>query len=332
MERTLAGFLSQLVSLSARQPVLVTLRTPIGSTPARTRACSRPSSGFRRCRFFWSLPPAPSSSRTGWACHTPHFQTLNRLSDPVRIADRTPDRRQAAARTSLAADRRAHRRSAAVCRGAHADRCRRRVTCARAPIAMCSMARCPELALPATLQGSLLARLDRLGAVRRCAGSGGHRSRICLRAACPRRNRTCEAELAKGLEPLVASGLVQQRGTPPAASYAFKHALLQDAAYSTLLRSQRQALHARIAEAYDQRLRDIIDTRPELMAHHLAQAGFAERSIGFWLKAARVAIARGAAAEAVAQLAAASPCSARSPIKTTVGGRSSSCRSPSATR
>ena len=77
---------------------------------------------------------------------------------------------------------------------------------------------------------------------------------------------------------------------------------MQDAAYSTLLRTKRQALHARIAEAYDQRFRDVIDTRPELMAHHLAQAGFAERSIGFWLKAARIAIARGAAAEAVAQL------------------------------
>ncbi len=108
--------------------------------------------------------------------------------------------------------------------------------------------------------------------------------------------------LAKGLDQLVSSGLVQQRGTPPAASYSFKHALMQDAAYSTLLRSKRQALHARIADAYDQRLRDIIDTRPELMAHHLAQAGFAERSIGFWLKAARVAIARGGAAEAAAQL------------------------------
>ncbi|HKB49192.1 MAG TPA: hypothetical protein VKC57_15910, partial [Ktedonobacterales bacterium] len=89
---------------------------------------------------------------------------------------------------------------------------------------------------------------------------------------------------------------------PPAASYRFKHALIQDAAYSTLLRTKRQALHARIAGAYDQRFRDVIDTRPELMAHHLAQAGFAEPAIGFWLKAARIAIARGTAAEAVAQL------------------------------
>jgi class 3 adenylate cyclase/predicted ATPase len=160
----------------------------------------------------------------------------------------------------------------------------------------------PELALPASLQGSLVARLDRLGAVREIAQEAaaiGREFSYELLAAVTERS---EGELVSGLDRLVASGLVQQRGLPPTASYSFKHALLQDAAYSTLLRTKRKGLHARIAEAYDQRFHDIVDTTPELMAHHLAHAGLAEQSIGFLLKAARIAIARGAAAEAAAQL------------------------------
>jgi len=160
----------------------------------------------------------------------------------------------------------------------------------------------PELALPATLQGSLLARLDRLGAVREIAQEAaaiGREFRYDLLAAVSGRG---EAELVRGLDQLVASGLVQQRGTPPAASYNFKHALMQDAAYSTLLRTRRQALHARIAQAYDRQFGDVIETKPELIAHHLAQAGSAERSIASWLKAARISIARGGTAETVAQL------------------------------
>jgi predicted ATPase len=160
----------------------------------------------------------------------------------------------------------------------------------------------PEVALPASLQGSLVAQLDGLGAVREIAQEAaaiGREFAYELLAAITER---CEGELVNGLDQLVASGLVQQRGMPPAASYTFKHALIQDAAYSTLLRTKRKALHARIAEAYDQRFHDIVDTKPELMAHHLAQAGLTQRSIDFRLKAARVAIARGAAAEAAAQL------------------------------
>jgi tetratricopeptide (TPR) repeat protein len=160
----------------------------------------------------------------------------------------------------------------------------------------------PQLAIPTTLQASLLARLDRLGSVRELAQEAaaiGRDFSFELLAAVSGRS---DSELALGLEQLVASGLVQQRGVPPAASYSFRHALMQDVAYSTLLRAKREALHARVAEAYEQRFRDLIDTRPELLAHHLAQAGFAARSIGFWLEAARLSLTRGAAAEAVAQL------------------------------
>ena len=160
----------------------------------------------------------------------------------------------------------------------------------------------PEIALPATLQGSLVARLDRLGAVREIAQEAaaiGREFPYELLAAVTERD---EQELVNGLDRLVEADLVRQCGLPPKASYSFKHTLVQDAAYSMLLRTKRKALHARIAEAYDQQFSDLVDTKPEVMAHHLAQAGFAERSIGFRLKAARIAIARGAAAEATAQL------------------------------
>jgi predicted ATPase len=160
----------------------------------------------------------------------------------------------------------------------------------------------PPLAIPTTLHDSLMARLDRLASVRLVAQIGAAIGREfsyeLLRAV----SRLPENELQAALARLVASELVFRRGTPPDAVYSFKHALVQDAAYGTLLRTRREALHARIAEAYEQCFHDIIDTEPELLAHHLAQAGFAERSIGFWLKAARIASARGAAAEAVAQL------------------------------
>ena len=160
----------------------------------------------------------------------------------------------------------------------------------------------PEIALPVSLQGSLVARLDRLGAVReiaKVAAAIGREFSYELLAAVTKRD---EKELVDGLDRLVEADLVRQCGLPPKASYSFKHTLVQDAAYSMLLRTKRKALHARIAEVYDQQFRDLIDMKPEVMAHHLAHAGLAERSIGFRLKAARIAIARGAAAEAVAQL------------------------------
>ncbi len=160
----------------------------------------------------------------------------------------------------------------------------------------------PHLAIPTTLQDSLLARLDRLGSAREIAQEAAAIGRDVDFELLAAISGHAEAELVEGLSRLVASGLMLQRGILPAASFSFKHALMQDAAYSTLMRARRQVLHARIADAYENRFSDVVATRPELLAHHLAQAGSAERSIVFWLKAARVAIARGGTAEATAQL------------------------------
>jgi predicted ATPase len=158
-----------------------------------------------------------------------------------------------------------------------------------------------RVAVPATLQASLMARLDRLGAAARevaqtGAAIGRDFSYELLVAVAPRG----EAEARGALDQLVASGLVFQRGVPPAASYQFKHALVQDTAYSTLLRGPRQALHGRIAEALEKRAPGEGRREPEILAHHLAEAGQSMRAASYWLDAGRRAAGRSANIEAIA--------------------------------
>ncbi|MFZ2082270.1 MAG: adenylate cyclase, partial [Xanthobacteraceae bacterium] len=161
----------------------------------------------------------------------------------------------------------------------------------------------PALAVPASLYASLMARLDRLGGpakeLAQIAAAIGREFSHALLASVVRQP---EAALRSTLDRLIAAGLLFRRGVPPHATYLFKHALVRDAAYGTLLRARREALHACIAEAYERQFQDIVEAQPALLAHHLALAGFAERAIGFWLKAARKAIGGGAVAEAAAQL------------------------------
>jgi len=104
------------------------------------------------------------------------------------------------------------------------------------------------------------------------------------------------------LAQLVSAELIFRRGTPPDAEYTFKHALVQDAAYSTLLRSRRRQLHLRIVTTLESQFPDIVIAQPQLMAQHSAEAGLNERAVSYWLKAGQQAIARGAMTEAVAQL------------------------------
>jgi class 3 adenylate cyclase/tetratricopeptide (TPR) repeat protein len=159
----------------------------------------------------------------------------------------------------------------------------------------------PPLAIPTSLHDSLMARLDRLAAVRLVAQIGAAIGREfsypLLRAV----SRLAEDELQTALARLVASELVFQRGTPPDAVYAFKHALVQDAAHGSLLRSTRQQLHAQIAEALEIHSPELMDSQPELFAHHYAEAGLVEKSVACWGKAGRRSAARSAMAEAAAQ-------------------------------
>jgi predicted ATPase len=115
-------------------------------------------------------------------------------------------------------------------------------------------------------------------------------------------SRLPEDELQAALARLVASELVFQRGTPPDTVYSFKHALVQDAAHSSLLRSTRQQLHAQIAKALEANSPELMDSRPELFAQHYTEAGLVEKSVAFWGKAGQRSAARSAMAEAAAQL------------------------------
>jgi predicted ATPase len=158
------------------------------------------------------------------------------------------------------------------------------------------------LAIPASLQASLVARLDRLAPVREVAQIGAALGRqfshelIAAVAAMPQRR--LDAALAQ----LVGAELIYRRGAPPDAEYTFKHALVQDAAYDTLLRGRRQQLHARIAAALEDRFPEIVAAQPALLAHHCSAAGLTEQAIAYWLAAGRQALARSAAAEAAALL------------------------------
>jgi predicted ATPase len=114
-------------------------------------------------------------------------------------------------------------------------------------------------------------------------------------------SRVPEDELQTVLGQLVASEMVFQRGTPPDAVYSFKHALVQDAAHSSLLRSARRQLHAQIATALETQSPELIDTQPELLAQHYAEAGLVDKSVAFWGRAGRRSAARSAIAEAAAQ-------------------------------
>jgi hypothetical protein len=161
----------------------------------------------------------------------------------------------------------------------------------------------PLLAIPPSLHASLLARLDRLGpaakeAAQIGAAIGREFSYQLLIAAAPE----SAAAMRDGLDRLVGAGLVFQRGAPPAAEYQFKHALVQDTAYGTLLRGARQRLHQRIATALGDQSPETAERAPELLAHHLAAAGQLDSAAAQWLEAGRRAAARSANVEAIAHL------------------------------
>ena len=157
------------------------------------------------------------------------------------------------------------------------------------------------LGIPTTLRDSLMARLDRLGSVRNVAQIGAAIGREFSYPLLHAVSTLPEDELQSALGRLVSSELVFQRGAPPDAVYVFKHALVQDAAHDSLLRGTRQQLHAQIANAFETRFPELMDTQPELLAQHYAAAGLIEKSVAYWGKAGHRSAARSAMAEAAAQ-------------------------------
>jgi predicted ATPase len=160
----------------------------------------------------------------------------------------------------------------------------------------------PRLAIPTTLHDSLMARLDRLGAVKEVAQIGAAIGREftyrLLAAVAPISGNA----LQSALDQLTHAGLIFGRGEPPDSRYIFKHALLQDAAYAGLLRGRRQELHRRIADALEHQFTELAETQPQLMAHHLAQAGLTELAINYLRRAGQRANESSANAEAIGHL------------------------------
>jgi class 3 adenylate cyclase/predicted ATPase len=160
----------------------------------------------------------------------------------------------------------------------------------------------PALAVPASLHASLMARLDRLGPAKEVAQIGAAIGREFSHALLAAVVRKPEAEMGSALDRLVAAGLLFRQGVPPHATYLFKHALVQDAAYGTLLREPRRALHARIAEALESQFGEIAENQPETLARHCTEAGLIEKAAGLWGKAGERSLERSALVEAVEQL------------------------------
>jgi TolB-like protein/predicted ATPase len=171
------------------------------------------------------------------------------------------------------------------------------------PVVIASVPSSP-LGIPATLHASLLARFDRLGPaakqVAQAAAAIGREFSYELLAVSV--GELGERALNGALHRLVEAGLVFQRGTPPAANYLFKHALIQDIAYSTLLRGMRQDLHRRIAEALEARFSSLIEAQPEIAAHHFGEGLETGKAVAYWHRAGQVSVTKSAVREADTQL------------------------------
>jgi class 3 adenylate cyclase/predicted ATPase len=158
------------------------------------------------------------------------------------------------------------------------------------------------VAIPTTLQDSLMARLDRLPMIREVAQLGAVLGREFAYEMLRALAGVEEALLQDRLAQLVDTELLYQRGRPPRATYIFKHALVQDAAYASLLKSTRQQYHQQVAQMLEARFPDTVETEPELVAHHYTAAGCAAQAVGYWQQAGQRALQRSANVEAIAHL------------------------------
>jgi predicted ATPase len=156
--------------------------------------------------------------------------------------------------------------------------------------------------VPASLHASLMARLDRIGPAKEIAATGAAIGREFSHTLLASVLRKPEAELGSAISRLIQAGLLFRRGVPPDAMYLFKHALVQDAAYGTLLREPRRALHARVAQTLESQFAEMAESQPELLARHCTEAGQIEKAAGLWGKAGQRSLERSALLEAIEQL------------------------------
>jgi predicted ATPase len=160
----------------------------------------------------------------------------------------------------------------------------------------------PSLGIPTSLHASLLARLDRLAPTREVAQIGATLGRSFSHELISAVAQMPQQKLDDALEQLVGAELIFRRGMPPDAEYAFKHALVRDAAYDTVLRSNRIGLHAHIASVLERDFPETITASPEILAQHYTSGGIAQQAVPYWLKAGHVALQKSHLAEAASSL------------------------------
>jgi predicted ATPase len=156
-----------------------------------------------------------------------------------------------------------------------------------------------SVAVPASLHASLMGRLDRLGSAKAIAQIGAVIGREFPHSLLAAVARTSHPDLETDLERLISAGLLFRQGIPPKAVYLFKHALVQDAAYGTLLRASRQQLHERIVGILEEGFPEIVAAQPELLAKHCTEAGLDKQAIKYWRTSGEKAVRRASNREAI---------------------------------
>jgi class 3 adenylate cyclase/predicted ATPase len=304
-ELTFATLLDQLVGLAARRPVLVALEDAHWIDPTTLELFGLVVDRVRNLPALVVITFRPEFAPP-WP-HQAHVTTLTltRLSrrQAAALVDRVAGgqplpaavREQIVAKTDGVPLFVEELTKAVLEAGLAREDAERRAVVVGSPLA---------LAIPDTLQDSLMARLDRLAPVKEVAQIAACIGREfpyeLLAAVAPLRRDQLDHALAE----LSSAELIFRCGTPPAATYTFKHALVQDAAYQSLLKSRRHQLHARIARVLEERFPETAETQPEMAARHCTEAGLIPKAIGYWHKAGRQAVARSALKEAVAHLSA----------------------------
>ena len=159
-----------------------------------------------------------------------------------------------------------------------------------------------SVSVPASLHASLMARLDRLGSAKEIAQIGAAIGREFSYAILAAVAQKPDVEVQSAVDRLIAAGLLFRQGLPPSATYLFKHALVQDAAYGTLLRDPRRSLHVRVAQTIESQFAEIAESQPEVLARHFTEAGVIEKAATLWAKAGQRSLERSALVEGIEQL------------------------------
>jgi DNA-binding winged helix-turn-helix (wHTH) protein/predicted ATPase len=300
-EETFRALISQLEALGRRNPVLMILEDAHWTDPTSLEAFSRTIDQIGKFRILLIVTFRPEFNAPWIGRPQVTLITINRLAphDIDAMIDRVVGNRLLAASSREEIIERTdgiplfvEEMTKAVLEADDEEAQKR--TIAAVPE--------PALAVPASLHASLMARLDRLGPAMLTAQTGAAIGREFSYALLAAVIQEPEAVLTGSLDRLIQAGLLFRQGVPPHATYFFKHALVRDVAYGTLLRESRRALHARIAEVFESRFAEIAENQPEVLARHYTEAGLIEEAVRQWGKAGQRSLERSALIEAAGQL------------------------------